>query len=170
MDSLNYTDFFAEFDTNLNSSSVPLHCWDFHYESINELRVFASDLKKIKQISGQFKWNDVDLDIKERLLNEVVVITNPKLEIVFASEGIFKMTGFTEKEVLGKLPKMFQGPMTSPLVLNEIKTAIEKQVPFEKTVLNYKKSGETYDCSIHGFPVFNKKGDLSHFIAFEKAA
>jgi hypothetical protein len=40
--------------------------------------------------------------------------------------------------------------------------------PFEKKVLNYKKNGETYQCLIKGYPVFNSKGDVSHFIAFEK--
>jgi len=171
MDSVNYySEFFAEFDANLNSSSVPLLCWDFHYESVNDLKIFSSDLKRIKHISSHFNWNDADLDIDDRLMKEVVVITNSEQRIIFASKGISKMTGYTENEVLGKLPNMFQGPRTSKAVLKEIRTAIKKQLPFEKTVLNYKKTGETYDCKIHGFPVFNLKGKLSHFIAFEKAA
>lgn len=170
MDSVNYSEFFAEFDTNSNSSSVPLLCWDFHYEYINELKIFTSDLKKIKHISSQFKWNDDHLDIQEHLLNEVILITNAEQRIIFASDGISKMTGYTEKEVMGKLPKIFQGPGTSTVALQEIRQAIEKQIPFEKTLLNYKKNGETYECKIKGFPVFNLKGKLSHFIAFEKAA
>ena len=171
MDSVNYySESFDELDTNLNHNSVPILCWDFHYESINELKTFSSDIKKIKSISTQFKWNELDLNIKERLKNEVVLITNLEQKIIFASKGISKMTGYTENEVLGKLPKMFQGSETSTLALKEIRIAIEKQIPFEKTILNYKKSGETYNCTIHGFPVFNLKGVLSHFIAFEKAA
>ncbi|GGF01050.1 PAS domain-containing protein [Flavobacterium limi] len=166
----NYGELFKESDANLNCNSVPILCWDFHYELMNELKTFSSDLKKIKQISRQFKWHVTDFDIKERMKDEVVLITDPKLKIIFASEGIAKMTGYTEKEILGKFPKMFQGPMTSALVLKEIRIAIEKQIPFEKTLLNYKKCGETYDCNINAFPVFNNKGNLSHFIAFEKAA
>jgi PAS domain S-box-containing protein len=157
-------------EASLNCNSVPILCWDLHYESINELKTFSSDIKRIKRISSKFKWDITDLDINKRLKNEVVLITDPKLKIIFASEGIAKMTGYTEKEILGKFPKIFQGPMTSALVLKEIRIAIEKQIPFEKTVLNYKKSGETYDCNINAFPVFNSKGALSHFIAFEKAA
>jgi PAS domain S-box-containing protein len=170
MDNIDDGESFAQFDVNLSCNTVPILCWDFHYESIFELKIFSSDIKKIKRISRQFKWNVADLEINERMKEEVVLITDLEQKIIFASEGISKMTGYTEKEVLGKFPKMFQGPMTSTLVLKEIRIAIEKQIPFEKTVLNYKKCGETYDCNIHGFPVFNKKGDLSHFIAFEKAA
>lgn len=171
MNSVNdYGELFDESEANLNCNSVPILCWDFHYEYINELKSFSSDIERIKRISRQFKWNLKDLNINDRIKDEVVLITDSELKIIFASEGISKMTGYMEKEVLGKRPKMFQGPMTSTLVLKEIKIAIEKQIPFEKTVLNYKKCGETYDCNIHAFPVFNKKGSLSHFIAFEKAA
>ncbi|PXY41737.1 histidine kinase [Flavobacterium cheongpyeongense] len=155
---------------NLNCNSVPILCWDFHYESLNDLKIYSSDAKKIKNISRQFKWNITDLNINDRLKNQVVLITDLEQKIVFASEGIYAMSGYTEKEVLGKKPKMFQGPMTSALVLREIRGAIEKQIPFEKTILNYKKSGETYVCNIQGFPVFNISGKISHFIAFEKAA
>lgn len=171
MNSVNdHVQLFDESDASLNCNSVPILCWDFHYESINELKTFSYDLKRIKRISRKFNWEINYIDIDERLKDEVVLITDSELKIIFASEGISKMTGYTEKEVLGKRPKMFQGPMTSTLALKEIRIAIEKQIPFEKTVLNYKKCGETYDCNIHAFPVFNKKGSLSHFIAFEKAA
>lgn len=171
MDSVNYYETSSdEFDTNLNSNSVPILCWDFHYESINELKKCSLDIKRIKQISNQFKWNESDLNIIERLKDEVILITDFELKIVFASEGIRKMTGYREVEVLGKRPKIFQGPKTSTVVLKEIRNAIDKQIPFEKTILNYKKNGETYNCHIRGFPVFNLKGKLSHFIAFEKAA
>ncbi|MEO8237114.1 MAG: PAS domain-containing protein [Flavobacterium sp.] len=171
MDPVNYYgESFNESDTNLNCNSVPILCWDFHYESINDLKKLSLDIKKIKNISNKFKWNEGDLDINERLKDEVVLITDLKQKIIFASEGICKMTGYTEKEVIGKLPKIFQGVETSALVLKEISIAIQKQISFKKTVLNYKKNGETYNCNIHGFPVFNLKGELSHFIAFEKAA
>ncbi|OOV19627.1 PAS domain-containing protein [Flavobacterium sp. LM4] len=171
MNSVNhYRAFFTESEANLNCNSVPILCWDFHYESLNELKTFSSDVKKIQRISSQFKWNITDLGINERMKDEVVLITDLEQKIIFASEGICKMTGYTEKEVIGKLPKMFQGPETSSVILGEIRTAIKKQIPFEKTILNYKKNGKTYDCTIHGFPVFNLNGELSHFIAFEKAA
>ncbi|MFB9109240.1 PAS domain-containing protein [Flavobacterium gyeonganense] len=161
---------FDESEAGLNCNSVPILCWDFHYESINELKTFSSDLKRIKNISHKFKWDISHIDINQRLKDEAVLITDSEQKIIFASEGINKMTGYTEKEILGKYPKMFQGPMTSLSVLKEIKIAIEKQIPFKKTILNYKKNGETYNCTIHGFPVFNLKGNLSHFIAFEKEA
>jgi PAS domain S-box-containing protein len=148
--------------------SVPILSWDFHYEYVNELKALFADLKKVNKISAEFFWNEEDLKIEERIKTEVVLITDVNLKIVFASSRIKSMTGYTEAEVLGKTPKMFQGPVTSKKVLKEIKEAIQLRVPFEKTVENYKKNGNIYNCKINGFPVYNLKGKISHFIAFEK--
>lgn len=148
--------------------SVPIMAWDFHYLYLNELKSIAEDLKRINEFSSQFSWNQENLEIEERIKDEVVLITDLTLKIVFASRGIKKMTGYREEEILGKTPRMFQGPATSKVVLKEIKEAIELKVPFNKTLENYKKDGKTYKCSIDAVPVYNLKGKISHFIAFEK--
>jgi PAS domain S-box-containing protein len=151
-------------------SSVPIMAWDFHYEYVNELKAIFADLKKVNKISSQFFWDEEDLKIEERIKAEVIVVTDLNLKIVFASTRIKTMTGYTEAEVLGKTPKMFQGPATCQTALKEIREAIKLQVPFEKTIENYKKNGKPYSCKINGFPVYNLKGEVSHFIAFEQNA
>ncbi|WP_264525726.1 PAS domain-containing protein [Flavobacterium sp. N502536] len=148
-------------------NSVPIMAWDFHCEHLKELKAILTDVKKVNKISSQFSWDTNKLEIEERMKKEVVVVTDLDLKIIFASNGIRRMTGYREEEVLGKTPKMFQGPATSKAVLKEIKTAIQKQIPFEKTLENYRKDGRTYKCKINASPVFNVKGQLSHFIAFE---
>lgn len=149
-------------------NSVPILAWDFHYEYVNELKAMTSDLQKIDKISNRFTWDEKQLNIKERIKNEVVLVTDLSLKIVFASSGIKKMTGYREDEVVGKTPKMFQGPATSEKDLIEIRLALKERIPFEKTLENYRKNGQTYKCKINAFPVYNKKGKISHFIAFEK--
>ncbi|WP_426483502.1 PAS domain-containing protein [Flavobacterium sp. 2] len=150
--------------------SVPILAWDFHYEYINELKAMTADLKRLHTISSQYAWNERELKIEERIKNEVIVITDLNLKIVFASSKIKRMTGYTEAEILGNTPKMFQGPETCPYVLQEIREAIHSKISFEKTIENYKKNGKVYSCHINGFPVYNSKGEVSHFIAFEKNA
>ncbi len=155
-------------DDFLQRNSVPILAWDFHYEYINELKALTVDLKRLNEISNQFTWNEEKLNIQERIKQEVVVITDLELKIVFASSGIKKMTGFKEEEILGKTPKMFQGPATSKKDLKEIREAIKKRVSFVKTIENYRKNGNTYKCKIDASLVYNLKGELSHFMAFEK--
>ncbi|WP_374174370.1 PAS domain-containing protein [Flavobacterium tructae] len=156
-----------KFEEVSHRNSVPIMAWDFHCEHLKELKAILTDVKKVNKISSQFTWDAKNLEIEERIKNEVVLVTDLDLKIVFASNGIRKMTGYKEEEVLGKTPKMFQGPTTSKVVLKEIKEAIQQQIPFEKTIENYRKDGRTYKCKINARPVFNLKGQLSHFIAFE---
>ncbi|AWK03503.1 histidine kinase [Flavobacterium crocinum] len=159
-------------DTNsddlLQRNTVPILSWDFHYEYVKELKDLTADLEKMNQISTQFTWDEKKLNIKERIKEEVVLVTDLDLKIVFASSGIKKMTGYKAEEILGKTPKMFQGPATSKKTLKEIREALTKKVPFEKTLDNYRKNGKTYKCKIDASPVYNLKGEVSHFIAFEK--
>lgn len=155
-------------DEIANRTLVPILALDLHYEYLNELKAVFADMKKVSKISSQFHWREENLKIEERIKDEVVLITDSDLKIVFASKGIKKMTGYAEEEVLGKTPKMFQGPQTCQSVLKEIKDAIKQKIPFKKTIENYKKNGETYKCQVDAIPVFNQKGKLSHFIAFEK--
>ncbi|MBW1657915.1 PAS domain-containing protein [Flavobacterium quisquiliarum] len=159
-------------DTNsddlLQRNTVPILSWDFHYEYVKELKDLTADLEKVDQISTQFTWDEKKLNIKERIKEEVVVVTDLDLKIVFVSSGIKKMTGYKAEEILGKTPKMFQGPATSKKTLKEIREALAKKIPFEKTLDNYRKNGKTYKCKIDASPVYNLKGEVSHFIAFEK--
>lgn len=78
------------------------------------------------------------------------------------------MNGYLPKEVLGKTPKLFQGPATEPGSRELIRTAIAAIQPFTCTILNYRKDGSLYNCSIEGFPVVNESGKLVHYVAIEE--
>lgn len=100
-------------DDLVQRNSVPILSWDFHYEYLNELKALSSDLERVSKISHEFVWDEKKLNIQERIKQEVVLVTDLNLKIVFASSGLKRMTGYKEEEVLGKTPKMFQGPATS---------------------------------------------------------
>lgn len=155
-------------DDFLQRNTVPILSWDFHHEYVKELKALTDDLERVSKISSEFTWDEKKLNISERIKEEVVLITDLDLKIVFASSGIKKMTGYKEEEILGKTPKMFQGPATSKKDLREIRAAVKKKIPFEKTLENYRKNGKTYKCKIDASPVYKLNGEISHFIAFEK--
>jgi PAS domain S-box-containing protein len=166
-----YDDAIANYHNSLRIKSLPIFSSNFYYEFLKELKCLSSDLYDLKEMAFQNKWRlSSDWDINAPVKEEVIIVTDSKLTIVFASHNMVKMNGYSEAEVLGKSPKMFQGQVTDRVVSNEISSAIQAQQPFEKTILNYKKNGEIYACLIRGFPVFNLKGQLSHYIAFEEAA
>lgn len=155
---------------SLKRNSVPLISWGVSGTFYAEIKNIVLDAHKISNLALDKKWENIDWNFKKKLEEKVILITDTKLNIVFASHNIHKMNGFVEKEVLGQSPKMFQGKETVMEISNEIREAITLQQPFVKQVLNYKKNGELYYCNIEGFPIFNKKGELVNFIAFEEVA
>lgn len=165
-----YEEAVALYHGTLKNKSTPIYCWDFHNNFLDEVKNFFVDFNTLNLIASQNKWAENKWDLKNSLKEEVVIVTDATLKIVFASHGIKAMNGYNPEEVIGNSPRMFQGEATNAITSNEIRNAVLQLEPFEKTLINYKKNGETYVCLIKGFPVFNTKGELSHYIAFEKAA
>jgi PAS domain S-box-containing protein len=165
-----YDEAYAKCNQEKGLKKIPVSSWDFHNEFTNKLKISFLDSNDLYLMSSQNKWSNCSWDYNKHLQDEVIIVTNTSLNIVFASQNIIQMNGYSKAEVLGKSPKMFHGLDTDQKVSGEIREAIQLQVPFEKTILNYKKNGKSYLCHIKGFPVFNTKGTLSHFIAFEKVA
>jgi PAS domain S-box-containing protein len=161
---------FAKQYEKVAMKAMPLVSWDIYFQYLLQTNVVLHDVRLLHQIANNNQWNAV-WDYKESLQDEtVIVVTDAQLKIVFASKNIKKMNGFEPYEVIGNSPKMFQGAKTDLQVSNEIRQAILNKVPFEKNVINYCKDGALYKCHIKGFPVFNYKGEVTNFIAFEKIA
>nr|WP_315157690.1 PAS domain-containing protein [uncultured Flavobacterium sp.] len=141
----------------------------FHEEFLGSIKKSFNDFNRLNEILPK---NNVETDndvLRNALLDDVVIVTDSNLKIVFASNNLSKMNGYSESEVIGNSPKMFHGAKTNKVISRQIREKIDQKLPFESKVINYKKNGKTYDCLIKSYPIFNKKGDLTHFIAFEKA-
>lgn len=112
-----------------------------------------------------------------RLLESVITHTNDSViiteayanhKILYVNEAFTKMTGYSSEEVIGKTPKLFQGPKTDRAVLEKMKASILKWEPCEATVLNYKKNGEEYWLNLSITPIENEKGEYTHWISIER--
>ncbi len=141
---------------------VPIICWD----------IFASYNREINNYNAiQSKWETHE-NFNAIVYQEKrdIIITNANQKIVFATQGIHSMNGYHASELIGKSPKIFQGELTSSESKNNIRIAIQNQLPFKDIILNYRKDGSTYLCNIEAYPKFNRKGQLINYIAFEKIA
>lgn len=149
--------------------TMPLLSWEFYIEHHGSLGCFKSDIEQLSQLNRKWMFNHNF--IREFVLEKsVVIVTNPDLSIVFVSHNIEQLNGYTPKEVLGKSPKLFQGEGTCERTSAAIRKAVAAHKPFKEVLLNYKKDKQTYMCNIKGYPIFDHRGQLVNYIAFEKAA
>ena len=165
-----YEDAVIKFHKGLNYSILPMLSWDFYGQNYEAIKNSEDDMNSLLTLISENSWNldKALLDEKLKIDKNVIVITDTKLNIVFATKNMWDMSQYHPEEILGKTPKMFQGSLTSTIPLKIISKAVKDKKPFEVTLTNYKKDGSTYNCWIQGQPIFNEKGKVVNFIAFEK--
>lgn len=157
------------FYSALDLRSLPLMSWDIYGLYFDILCKNYDDVVSLLHLSEINRWSYAP-NFNEALLQkeQVIVVTDTQQNIVHASHNIVHMNGYTPDEILGKRPKMFQGKETSVKTTGKIRKAIANRIPFEAVILNYRKDGSPYNCWLKGEPIFDTKGELVNFIAYEK--
>lgn len=101
-----------------------------------------------------------------------VIITTADMEhgpeIIYVNEAFTRITGYEPEEVIGRSPKILQGPDTDKKVLAELGMTLKKGKPFSGELKNYTKDGIAYWLDINIVPVKNDKGEITHFAAIER--
>jgi len=88
--------------------------------------------------------------------------------IIYANDTYLQMTGYSKEEVIGKTPRILQGPETDRTELDKLRTAIEKGIPGRAELINYKKNGEKFWTSISIFPVMDEQGNCTNWIGIKR--
>ena len=116
-----------------------------------------------------------------RLLQSVVVNTNdavivteaepiddPGPRIIYVNEAFTRISGYQPEEVLGKTPRILQGPKTDQAELHKVRTALSSWRPVTVEVVNYRKDGSEFWNEFSLVPVANTQGWYTHWIAVQR--
>ncbi len=107
--------------------------------------------------------------------SESVMITTanvdlPGPEIVFVNPAFTKVTGYTAEEVIGKTPRILQGPKTERAVLDGVRAQLSSGEEFHGEAVNYRKDGSEFVVSWSISPIRDASGNVTHFIGFQRDA
>jgi len=116
-----------------------------------------------------------------RLLQSVVVNTNdaviiteaepfdpPGPRILYVNAAFTEITGYEAAEVLGKTPRILQGPKTDRAELDRVRTALSQWQPVTVEVINYRKDGSEFWNEFSLVPVADTEGWYTHWIAVQR--
>lgn len=72
-----------------------------------------------------------------------ILITDASVEgkIIYANEAFEKLTGHEPSSIIGKTPRILQGPGTDEEVIARLSNALKSGGKFEGKAINYKKDG-----------------------------
>lgn len=106
-------------------------------------------------------------------VDDSVVITDAQIDapgphILYVNPAFERMTGYTEQEVMGKSPRILQGPLTERAVLDRIRAAMLDERPFHGQTVNYRKDGSTFYLEWHISPIRNEHGRVEHWVSIQR--
>jgi PAS domain S-box-containing protein len=96
-----------------------------------------------------------------------MVVTNPRLPdnpIEIANQAFFALTGYDEREVIGRNCRFLGGLDTSAAVRDQIRQAVRNEQAFLAEILNYRRDGTPFRNGVMIAPLFDDAGRLAFFL------
>ncbi len=160
-------------------SAAKLHVLRAHAAQLAALL----ELQTLRDASRQDQPRSFDQSAMERLrllesvvvnANDAVLITSaepidlPGPRIVYCNAAFSRTTGYCAEEILGRTPRLLQGPGTSRPALDRLRRALGRWKPIEVELLNRRKDGTEFWVELSIVPVANEKGWFTHWVSVQR--
>jgi PAS domain S-box-containing protein len=107
-------------------------------------------------------------------LHDSVCITTPDLQtgpfIVYVNEAFTRLTGYAAEEVIGKTPRLLQGPRTSRAELERLKRELAAGRSFSGRTINHRRDGSEFLMAWYVVPLRDRDGRVSHYLGVQRDA
>ena len=106
--------------------------------------------------------------------NDSIIVTQsyqppgPGPFIVYVNPAFIRMTGYQPEEVIGKTPRLLQGPKTDRTVLARIRQSLQMWEPIMVELINYRKDRSEFWVELSIVPVMDHQGQCMHWIAIQR--
>jgi diguanylate cyclase (GGDEF)-like protein/PAS domain S-box-containing protein len=122
-------------------------------------------------------------DVTERIRNEeeilklskavefnpaTVLITDANGNISYVNNRFQKLTGYSREEVLGRNPRIFKSGRQDREFYSRLWETISSGKSWSGEFYNKKKNGELYWESALISPIFNERGNITHYVAVKE--
>jgi len=108
-------------------------------------------------------------------MKEAVMITDAGGEnydppILYVNPSFTELTGYAPEDILGKTPKILQGPDTEPEVLGRLKDQLANHHKFHGRTWNYRKDGTRFMMEWEIVTFHNAREEASFYMTIQREA
>ncbi|MGD8366008.1 MAG: PAS domain-containing protein [Desulfobacterales bacterium] len=118
---------------------------------------FKTIMKRLLESSMEFSFNSI-----------VISEAGPGYPIVYVNPAFCQLTGYGPHEVIGKSPRMLQGPQTDVEVIRRLEENLAAGRLFHGQAINYRKDGSEFMMEWKIAPIRDDRGEISHYIAIQR--
>ena len=146
----------------------PIHPLSTGQEFMPSPTAAGADWASLRALAARHDWQ-LPLRWRRELHRPglALILTDAAQQICWVNAGFTRMSGYPAAAVLGRQPGLLQGAATDAATRATIRQCLQRGQPFRGTLLNYRRTGEPYQCHVRIHPVRNTAGVLTHFLAFE---
>lgn len=131
--------------------------------------LFSQIISKYEEVSNQLAMLEraISYDYDSILITDLG-LEDPGPKIVYVNDGFTRMTGYTKEEVIGKTPRILQGPKTERMVLDRLKKGLSEGQGFFGHTINYRKDGSEFIAQWDIHPLTNAQGEITHWVSYQR--
>jgi PAS domain S-box-containing protein len=113
------------------------------------------------------------LELVAGYVEESVLVTSADLdapgpEILYVNTSFTKMTGYAASELIGKSPRLMQGPMTDRRILDRLKATVAEGGDFISRAINYRRDGSQFELEWIITHLRDQDGKTTHLVAVQR--
>jgi PAS domain S-box-containing protein len=104
---------------------------------------------------------------------ESILITTADLDapgpsIVYVNPAFETMTGWSRADVLGKSPRILQGPKTDFQIFDDLREKLRSGSIWEGQTVNYKRDGSEFWMEWSIVPLKDERGEIYQYVAIQR--
>lgn len=95
------------------------------------------------------------------------VLSNPRIAdnpLVVANQAFCELTGYPEREIIGRNCRFLSGEGTEPWLTERIREGVRTRRPVLVDILNYRRDGTPFRNAVLVTPLFDDNGELAWFL------
>ncbi|MGM9321982.1 EAL domain-containing protein [Deinococcus aquaticus] len=102
------------------------------------------------------------------VISEAEPVTGEGPRVVYVNEAFTRMTGYTPEDIIGRTPRILQGPRSDRATLDRIRANLLSWTPVDEVVQNYCKDGKPIWVHLSIVPVANTLGWFTHWVSVQR--